>query len=74
MKRQEVFLITHRCKKQEIHLYPVKDLLDEHIDGHFYEQELQVVAKDIYFIYKIEKKRWNKIAFCEVVRLASKIL
>ena len=52
---QEVFLITHRCQKQGIHLYRVKDLLDEDIDGHFYEEELQAVTKDINSIYKIEK-------------------
>ena len=52
---QEVFKVTHRCKKQGIHLYRVKDLLDEHIDGHFYEEELQAVTKDIESVYKIEK-------------------
>ena len=52
---QEVFLVTHRCQKQGIHLYRVKDLLDEDIDGHFYEEELQAVTKDINSIYKIEK-------------------
>ena len=52
---QEVFLVTHRCKKQGIHLYRVKDLLDEDIDGHFYEEELQAVTKDIQSVYKIEK-------------------
>ena len=52
---QEVFKVTHRCKKQGIHLYRVKDLLDEHVDGHFYEKELQAVTKDIESVYKIEK-------------------
>ncbi len=52
---QEVFMVIHRCKKQGIHLYRVKDLLDEHIDGHFYEDELQAVTKDIESVYKIEK-------------------
>ena len=52
---QEVFIVTHRCKKQNIHLYRVKDLLNEHIDGHFYEEELQGVTKDIESVYKIEK-------------------
>jgi transposase InsO family protein len=52
---QEVFIITHRCKKQGIHLYRVKDFLDEDIDGHFYEEELQAVTKDIHSVYKIEQ-------------------
>jgi hypothetical protein len=52
---QEVFIVTHRCKKQGINLYRVKDLLDEDIDGHFYEEELQAVTKDINSVYKIEK-------------------
>ena len=52
---QEVFKVTHRCKKQGIHLYRVKDLLDEDVDGHFYVDELQAVTKDINSVYKIEK-------------------
>ena len=52
---QEVFIVTHRCKKQGIHLYRVKDLLNEDIDGHFYEEELQAEIKDIQSVHKIEK-------------------
>ena len=52
---QEVFIVTHRCKKQGLNLYRVKDFLNEDIDGHFYEEELQAVTKDIQSVYKIEQ-------------------
>ena len=52
---QEVFIVTHRCKKQGLNLYCVKDFLNEDIDGHFYEEELQAVTKDIQSVYKIEQ-------------------
>ena len=52
---QEVFIVTHQYKKQGIHLYRVKDFLDEDIDGHFYEEELQRVTKDIESVYRIEQ-------------------
>ena len=51
---QEVFINTHRCKKQGLNLYRVKDFLTEDIDGHFYEEELQAV-KDIQSLYKSNK-------------------
>ena len=52
---QEVFVVTHRCKKQGLNLYRVKDCLNEDIDGHFCEEELQAVTKDIQSVYKIEQ-------------------
>ena len=51
----EVFIITHRCRKEGINLYTVKDFLDEPIDGHFYESELQQVIKDQDSLFKVEK-------------------
>ena len=33
----------------------MKDFLNKDIDGHFYEEELQVVTKDIQSVYKIEQ-------------------
>ena len=33
----------------------MKDFLNEDIDGHFYEEELQAVTKDIQSVYKIEQ-------------------
>ena len=48
-------IVTHRCKKQGLNLYRVKDFLNEDIDGHFYEEEMQAVTKDIQSVYKIEQ-------------------
>lgn len=51
----EIFIITHRCQKQGINLYKVKDFLEEPIDGHFYEDELQKVTKESDSLFKVEK-------------------
>jgi len=51
----EIFIVIHRCRKQGINLYQVKDFLDESIDGHFYEEELQKVTKDSDSLFKVEK-------------------
>ena len=60
-------------------MYRVKDLLNEDIDGHFYEEELQAVTKDIQSVYKIEKvlktqkkTRCERI-ICQVVRVAKEV-
>ena len=52
---EEVFLVTHRCRKSSVNLYRLKDFLDEPIDGHFYEEELQKVTKDDDALFKVEK-------------------
>ena len=51
----EVFIFTHRCKKQGLPLYRVKDFLNEDIDGHFYEGQLQAETNYIQSVYKIEQ-------------------
>ena len=33
----------------------MKDFLNKDIDGHFYEEELQALTKDIQSVYKIEQ-------------------
>ena len=57
----------------------MKDFLNEDIDGHFYEKELQAVTKDIQSVYKIEqvlktkkKTRCYRI-ICQVVRVAKEV-
>ena len=52
---EEVFRVTHRLRQQGINLYQLKDLLDESIDGYFYEVELQRVTKDAESAFRIEK-------------------
>ena len=54
-RTQEVVIVTHRCKKQRLNLYRVKDFVNEYIDGHFYEEDLQAVTKYIQSVYKIEQ-------------------
>ena len=52
---EEVFRITKRLRQQGFNLYQLKDLLDEPIDGYFYEVELQHVTKDASSAFRIEK-------------------
>ena len=52
---EEVFKITHRLRRDGLNLYRIKDYLDETIDGHFYETELQRVTKDVNTMFRIEK-------------------
>ena len=52
---EEVFRISKRLRQQGFNLYQLKDLLDEPIDGDFYEIELQHVTKDAESTFRIEK-------------------
>ena len=52
---EEVFRITKRLRQQGFNLYQLKDLLDEPIEGYFYEVELQHVTKDASPAFRIEK-------------------
>ena len=52
---KEVFKVTSRTRKQGINLYRLMDFLNEPISGHFYEEELQKVSKDVDSMYRIEK-------------------
>ena len=42
-------------RRESLNLYKLKDLLDEPIDGYFYEVELQQVTKDADSAFRIEK-------------------
>lgn len=44
---EEIFLIRQRMRKYGFNFYSLVDLLDEPIDGYFYEQELQRISKDL---------------------------
>ena len=52
---EEIFKIKRRVHKQGFNLYQLQDWLDEDIDGHFYEQELQHVVKDLNATFHVEK-------------------
>ena len=52
---EEIFRVTHRLRQQVFNLYQLKDLLDESIDGYFYEVELQRVTKNAESAFRIEK-------------------
>ena len=53
---EEIFKIHRRFRKHGFNLYSIKDLLDEVIDGHFYEQEMQKIAKDLdVATFRVEK-------------------
>ena len=52
---EEIFRINKRLRQQGFNLYQLKDLLDESIDGYFYEIELQPVIKDAESTFRIEK-------------------
>ena len=52
---EEIFQITHRMRREGFNLYIIKDLLDESIDGYFYESELQLVSKDADSTYRVEQ-------------------
>ena len=52
---EEIFEITRRFRKQGFNMYMIKDLLDDTIDGHFYETELQLVSKDADSTYRVEQ-------------------
>lgn len=57
---EELFVVTE-CIQRDPPVYRIKDLLDESIEGTFYEQELQKVkSKDNYTIEKILDKRMRK--------------
>ena len=43
---EEYFVIQGRKKRMSVNVYFIKDLLDDHIDGIFYEPELQKVTKN----------------------------
>ena len=43
---EEIFQITQRVRKYGHNLYMLQDLMNEPVDGHFYEIELQRITKD----------------------------
>jgi len=52
---EEYFLISDRFKKQGLCLYKVKDILNQPIEGTFYEDELQQIKVGADTIYVIER-------------------
>lgn len=52
---EEIFIITNRLRREGFNLYMLKDLMDETVDGYFYEEELQHISKDPNSTYRIEK-------------------
>ena len=52
---EEYFKIHHRIRRESKNLYRLRDLLDEDIDGYFYENELQKIEKEDDAVFKIEK-------------------
>lgn len=51
----EIFVITHRFRRQGIEVYRLKDYADESISGTFYAQELQKVNKKEDTVWKVDK-------------------
>lgn len=59
----EIFVITHRFRRQGIEVYRLKDYADESISGTFYAQELQKVNKKEDTVWKVDnilKERTRK--------------
>ena len=58
---REIFIIDKVLARNPV-VYKIKDLLDEKIDGIFYEEQLQKILKldNIYYISEILKKRTRK--------------
>ena len=52
---EEYFKIHHRIRRESKNLYRLRDLLDEDIDGYFYENELQKIEKEDDAVFRIEK-------------------
>ncbi|KAK3109103.1 hypothetical protein FSP39_023103 [Pinctada imbricata] len=52
---EEVFVISRRFMRQGIPVYKITDYDNDHIEGSFYESELQKVNKDRDDFWKIEK-------------------
>lgn len=52
---EEIFKVAYRMRKEGFNLYMLKDLMDEPIDGYFYQEELQHIFKDPNSTYRIEK-------------------
>jgi hypothetical protein len=51
----EIFIITHRYRRQGVEVYKLKDYSDEPISGTFYAQELQKVNKKEDTVWKVDK-------------------
>lgn len=43
---EEIFKVTNRIRKEGFNLYTLSDLINESVDGYFYEAELQHITKD----------------------------
>lgn len=59
----EIFIVKQVLEHESIIVYKLKDLMEEDIEGTFYEEELQAVIKDdntVYRVDKILKTRKNK--------------
>ena len=58
---REIFIVDKVLARNPV-VYKIKDLLDEKIDGIFYEEQLQKILKldNIYYISEILKKRTRK--------------
>lgn len=52
---EEIFVVSDRFVSQGIHIYKLKDMMDDPIRGTFYASELQKVTKDAQAIWRIEK-------------------
>ena len=52
---EEYFKIYHRIRRASKNMYHLRDLLDEDIDGYFYENELQKINKEDDQVFRIEK-------------------
>lgn len=60
---EEYFVVTQRLRKGKKNLYRLKDLLDEEIDGLFYESELhriQKPEKNVTRVDKVVRRRTRK--------------
>lgn len=52
---EEFFKIKQRIRRGSKNVYRIKDMMDEEIDGYFYEIELQKIIKDDEPVLRIEK-------------------
>ena len=64
---EELFVESEKLRTIPI-TYRVKDMVDKHIDGTFYQQELQLVRVEQDKVYTVERvlkkiKRWKKIIY-----------
>ena len=57
---EEVFIIDQVLRTSPL-TYRIRDLMDEHIQGSFYEQQLQKAVQDKFRIEKVLRKRRGQV-------------